>query len=158
MTKPFAVVDLDGVLADVTARLHHIEGERKNWTAFFAGIPDDPPYAEGLAAARQLATDHELVYLSGRPERTRRYRRLVASAQCPDRAADPAPQPRPAAARIVKIAQLRKAGRRATGRGVRRRRPRRVPRCAGSRVRRLRSHLEPREPTLLDAQERLGKT
>ncbi|HEX2363049.1 MAG TPA: hypothetical protein VHI11_13330 [Jiangellaceae bacterium] len=71
MTKPYAVIDLDGVIADVTARLHHIEGSPKDWNAFFAGIPDDPPYAEGLAITRELATEHELVYLSGRPEPTR---------------------------------------------------------------------------------------
>jgi hypothetical protein len=69
--QPYAVVDLDGVIADVSVRLHHIEGGRKDWDTFFAGIPDDPPLAEGIAVARRLAVDHELVYLSGRPERTR---------------------------------------------------------------------------------------
>jgi phosphoglycolate phosphatase-like HAD superfamily hydrolase len=71
VSKPYAVIDLDGVLADVTARLHHIEGNPKDWNAFFAGIPDDPPYAEGIAVAQELAAEHDLVYLSGRPERTR---------------------------------------------------------------------------------------
>ena len=40
--------------------------------AFFAGIADDPPLAEGLAVARTLADGHEVVYLTGRPERYRR--------------------------------------------------------------------------------------
>ncbi|MGH8773828.1 MAG: hypothetical protein ACRDWI_01180 [Jiangellaceae bacterium] len=71
MARPFAVVDLDGVLADVSARLHHLEGPGKDWNAFFAGIPDDRPLAEGMAVARELAVEHDLVYLSGRPERTR---------------------------------------------------------------------------------------
>lgn len=69
--RPLAVLDLDGVLADVRERLRHIQGPRKDWDAFFAGIPDDPPLAEGLAVARTLAEDHELIYLTGRPERTR---------------------------------------------------------------------------------------
>lgn len=69
--RPLAVLDLDGVVADVRARLRHIKGERKDWNAFFAGIPDDPPLAEGLAVAARLAQDHEVVYLTGRPERTR---------------------------------------------------------------------------------------
>jgi hypothetical protein len=43
----------------------------KNWNAFFAGIPHDPPYVEGFAVAKELAAEHELVYLSGRPDRTR---------------------------------------------------------------------------------------
>jgi hypothetical protein len=159
VTKPFAVVDLDGVLADVTARLHHIEGTPKNWNAFFAGIPDDPPYPEGIAAARELAADHELVYLSGRPEHTRadterwllRYAaptgRLMLRRN-PDR--------RPA--RVVKIAQLRKlAGERPVAVFVDDD-PAvcRAAREAGFAV--FEATWSRPQPTLLDAQERLGKT
>jgi FMN phosphatase YigB (HAD superfamily) len=71
VTRPYAVVDLDGVLADVGHRLHHLERNPKDWAAFFAGISDDPVHPEGLAVARELAAEHEVVYLSGRPERTR---------------------------------------------------------------------------------------
>ncbi|HEX6327136.1 MAG TPA: hypothetical protein VFZ72_11260 [Jiangellaceae bacterium] len=71
MTRAYAVVDLDGVVADVRHRLHHLKSGRKDWDAFFAGIPDDPAHPEGLAVANELAREHELVYLSGRPERTR---------------------------------------------------------------------------------------
>jgi hypothetical protein len=71
MSRPYAAVDLDGVLADVEHRLHHLQRRPKNWDAFFAGIADDPAHPEGLAVARELAGAHELVYLSGRPERTR---------------------------------------------------------------------------------------
>ena len=69
--RPLAIVDLDGVVADVRHRLGHLESRPKDWDAFFAGIPDDPPLAEGLAVVAQLAPDHEIVYLTGRPERTR---------------------------------------------------------------------------------------
>jgi hypothetical protein len=69
--RPLAVIDLDGVLADVRHRLHHIEGRPKRWDRFFGGIPDDPPLAEGLAVAHRLAADHDVVYLTGRPEHTR---------------------------------------------------------------------------------------
>jgi phosphoglycolate phosphatase-like HAD superfamily hydrolase len=69
--RPIAVIDLDGVLADVRHRLRHVESRPKDWAAFFAGIPDDPILPEGRAVVERLAADHELVYLTGRPERTR---------------------------------------------------------------------------------------
>ena len=68
---PLAVIDLDGVLADVRHRLHFLESSPKDWAGFFAGIPDDPVLIEGRAVVDQLAGDHELVYLTGRPETTR---------------------------------------------------------------------------------------
>ena len=69
--RPLAVIDLDGVLADVRHRLHHVSGSRRDWDAFFAGIADDPVLPEGRAVAERLSEDHDLVYLTGRPERTR---------------------------------------------------------------------------------------
>ena len=71
MSQPLAVIDIDGVLADVEHRLHHLRGRPKNWAGFFAAMGDDPPYAEGFALAHELATEHTIGYLSGRPERTR---------------------------------------------------------------------------------------
>ncbi len=68
---PVAVVDIDGVLADVRHRLHHLRGPHKHWDAFFDAAPEDEPLDEGRAVAERLAQDHELVYLSGRPERCR---------------------------------------------------------------------------------------
>jgi hypothetical protein len=70
--RPLAIVDIDGVVADVRHRLHHIEGRRKDWDAFFDAAGDDPPHEEGLAIVRTLAAEHEVVYLTGRPERLRR--------------------------------------------------------------------------------------
>jgi hypothetical protein len=66
-----AVVDIDGVLADVRHRLHHVTGRPKDWRAFFAGADRDGLLPEGEDAARRLAEVYELVYLSGRPERLR---------------------------------------------------------------------------------------
>ena len=65
------MIDLDGVLADVRHRLHHLTAKPRDWEAFFAGIPDDPVLPEGRAVVDRLAADHDLVYLTGRPERTR---------------------------------------------------------------------------------------
>jgi hypothetical protein len=69
--RPLATVDLDGVLADVRHRLHHLQVRPKNWDGFFADAPHDPLLAEGRAVVEKLAGDHEIVYLTGRPERCR---------------------------------------------------------------------------------------
>ncbi|SDU72595.1 phosphatase domain-containing protein [Jiangella alkaliphila] len=71
MNRPVAVVDIDGVLADVQHRLHHLNRRPKNWAGFFGAMSDDTPYAEGIELVTLLANEHEVVYLSGRPERTR---------------------------------------------------------------------------------------
>lgn len=69
--QPYAVIDIDGVLADVRHRLHYLETKPKDWGGFFAGIPDDPALPEGRAVVDRLAVDHELIYLTGRPSATR---------------------------------------------------------------------------------------
>ncbi|PZF82897.1 phosphatase domain-containing protein [Jiangella anatolica] len=71
MTRPYAVVDIDGVLADVQHRLHHLKRRPKDWAGFFGAMGDDTPYPEGIELVTLLAHEHEVVYLSGRPERTR---------------------------------------------------------------------------------------
>jgi len=70
--RGLAVFDVDGVLADVGHRLHHLEAGRKDWGAFFAAADRDPPLPVGLQLAAELATDHDLAYLTGRPEHLRR--------------------------------------------------------------------------------------
>lgn len=66
-----AVVDIDGVLADASHRQHHVAGRPKDWDAFFAAVGDDPLIENGRALVAGLAQEHEVVLLSGRPERTR---------------------------------------------------------------------------------------
>jgi phosphoglycolate phosphatase-like HAD superfamily hydrolase len=68
---PWAVVDIDGVLADVRHRLRFLQRRPKDWNAFFRAAPDDPAHPEGLAVAARLAEDHDVVLLTGRPERCR---------------------------------------------------------------------------------------
>jgi len=70
--RPLAVFDLDGVLADVAHRVHHVEGLRKDWLAFFDAAIHDPLLTEGEALLREAAVDCEILYLTGRPERCRR--------------------------------------------------------------------------------------
>jgi phosphoglycolate phosphatase-like HAD superfamily hydrolase len=66
-----AVFDVDGVVADVRHRLHHLEG-RPSWNAFFRAARRDTLLAEGASLAADLAGRHEIVWLSGRPEWLRR--------------------------------------------------------------------------------------
>ena len=70
-SRPLAVFDVDGVLADVRHRLHHVERRPKDWDAFFAAAPDDPPLPAGVALVCNSAQDCEVVYVTGRPERCR---------------------------------------------------------------------------------------
>lgn len=69
--RQIAVVDIDGVLADVRHRLHFVRERPKDWGGFFAAARHDPPLEEGLETARRLAEAYEVVYLSGRPEHCR---------------------------------------------------------------------------------------
>ena len=70
--RSFAVVDLDGVVADVRHRLHHLQARPKNWDGFFGAASHDDVLPEGRAVVDELVTSgHELVWLTGRPERCR---------------------------------------------------------------------------------------
>ncbi|MDP9116090.1 MAG: hypothetical protein M3O28_02285 [Actinomycetota bacterium] len=62
-----AVFDIDGVVADVRHRLHHLQ-PRKSWQRFFADAADDPLLADGARLVTDLAASHEIVWLTGRPE------------------------------------------------------------------------------------------
>lgn len=65
--RPLAIVDIDGVVADVRHRLHHLERRPKDWDGFFAAAGDDPAHDEGRAIVDRLAKDHEVVFVTGRP-------------------------------------------------------------------------------------------
>lgn len=67
------VLDIDGVLADVRHRLHHLDHRPKDWRGFFAAMADDPPLAAGVELAHaQSALGRAIIYLTGRNESYRR--------------------------------------------------------------------------------------
>ncbi len=69
----YAVIDIDGVVSDARHRLGHLDRRPKDWDAFFAAAPDDPVLPEGRAVVEELVSrGHEIVWLTGRPERCRR--------------------------------------------------------------------------------------
>lgn len=66
-----AVFDIDGVVADVRHRLHLLERQPKDWPGFFAAAVRDTGLATGLDRVRAAAAEHEIVWLTGRPESLR---------------------------------------------------------------------------------------
>lgn len=71
MRRLVAVFDIDGVLADVRHRVHHVDRSRPDWGAFFAEARHDPPLREGVALAHESAKDCDVLYVTGRPEQCR---------------------------------------------------------------------------------------
>lgn len=69
--RPYAVIDIDGVVADVRHRLHHVERRPKDWGAFFAAAPEDPLLEAGATVVRELADVCSIVWLTGRPSALR---------------------------------------------------------------------------------------
>ncbi|MFF3348179.1 hypothetical protein [Streptomyces sp. NPDC002779] len=69
--RPLAVFDLDNTLADTAHRQRFLESRPRDWDAFFAAAPADPPIPEGIALVLDSAEECEVVYLTGRPERCR---------------------------------------------------------------------------------------
>ena len=69
--ETIAVIDIDGVVADVRHRLPHLERPRPRWDLFFAAAAADPLLAVGAELVTDLAARHAIVWLSGRPEQLR---------------------------------------------------------------------------------------
>ncbi|MCC6156382.1 MAG: polynucleotide kinase [Candidatus Hydrogenedentes bacterium] len=63
--------DIDGTLADVSHRLHHIAKKPKDWDAFFAASADDKAIAHIRDLARDLSKVATVVFVSGRSDQVR---------------------------------------------------------------------------------------
>lgn len=63
------IVDIDGTLADIEHRRHFVEQDKKDWKSFFEAMGDDPVREEVLGEVRELSKSHDIVLVSGRPER-----------------------------------------------------------------------------------------
>lgn len=73
MARPCIVFDIDGTLSNNEHRLKFIQGDIKDWDAFYDRIAYDTPNESIVRLAQDLYKDsgHELVMITGRPERTR---------------------------------------------------------------------------------------
>lgn len=77
MMKNFIIFDIDGTLADISQRLHFIQGEKKDWEGFYNAMDKDQPIYEMVLLLRVLLfttltdTEYEVVFVTGRPEKYR---------------------------------------------------------------------------------------
>jgi phosphoglycolate phosphatase-like HAD superfamily hydrolase len=153
-----AIFDIDGVVADVRHRLHHLRGGYHSWDSFFDEADLDPLLQEGADLVRAAADRFEIVWLTGRPEWLRDVTEawmLEHNLPCDELYMRPYRDYRPAAR--YKLAALRRL------------QPRgielfvdddpeviAVARAAG--VAAVLAEWVPREDVLDEAQERLGRT
>jgi len=77
------ICDIDGTLADLTHRRHHVREKPKNWPAFFAGMDNDDVILPVRNVIRNLRkAGSRVFFVSGRNERdrdrTRRWLKDVA--------------------------------------------------------------------------------
>ncbi len=72
MSEEIVIFDIDGTLADVSERLHHIKKKPKDWDAFFRGIPQDKAIHSMVRLCNILyASGIKILLCTGRRERDR---------------------------------------------------------------------------------------
>jgi len=66
------IFDIDGTLADVSERIHHLKKKPKNWNAFFAGMAQDKAIHSMVRLCNILhASGIRIILCSGRSEEHR---------------------------------------------------------------------------------------
>jgi len=66
--KKIVICDIDGTLADVSHRVHYINGNKKNWTKFFDSMVHDTKRENTAQLLDLTYKDHPVVLVTGRPE------------------------------------------------------------------------------------------
>jgi phosphoglycolate phosphatase-like HAD superfamily hydrolase len=73
MEPEIVIFDIDGTLADVSQRIHHLRGARKNWPGFFAGMAQDKAIHSMVRLCNLLfEAGLHIVLCSGRDETYRK--------------------------------------------------------------------------------------
>jgi phosphoglycolate phosphatase-like HAD superfamily hydrolase len=73
MSRPIYIFDLDGTLANAEHRIHHINGVKKDWRAFFAAAKDDTPIPAIINTMKALrAGGAEIWIWTGRSDEVRK--------------------------------------------------------------------------------------
>jgi phosphoglycolate phosphatase-like HAD superfamily hydrolase len=65
------ICDIDGTIADLTHRLHYIEGDSKDWEAFFKACVDDKPFDDIIDLLVSVSLEGPIILFSGRSELVR---------------------------------------------------------------------------------------
>jgi phosphoglycolate phosphatase-like HAD superfamily hydrolase len=65
------IFDIDGTLSDPKHRLHYIEGEKKDWPAFFGACDQDAPIQHMIDLAYNVAGDDAILFCTGRTDDVR---------------------------------------------------------------------------------------
>lgn len=69
----FIFLDIDGVVADCTHRLHYIQQEEKDYDNFYKEVVKDTPIQDkGFIEELEDKYGGRVVFVTGRPERTRK--------------------------------------------------------------------------------------
>ena len=72
MADEIVIFDIDGTLADVSERIHHVRKKPKNWNAFFEGMAQDKAIHSMVRLCNILyASGIEVILCSGRSEEHR---------------------------------------------------------------------------------------
>lgn len=69
--RPLYIFDLDGTLALIKHRRHFVDGDKKNWPAFFSACSDDAPNFDVIAMMRDLSVVADIWVWSGRSDEVR---------------------------------------------------------------------------------------
>jgi hypothetical protein len=72
VTEEIVIFDIDGTLADVSERIHHVKKKPKNWNAFFQGMAQDKAIHSMVRLCNVLyASGIKILLCSGRNEEHR---------------------------------------------------------------------------------------
>lgn len=72
MAEEIVIFDIDGTLADVSERIHHVRKKPKNWNAFFEGMAQDKAVHAMVRLCNLLyASGIQIILCSGRSEEHR---------------------------------------------------------------------------------------
>ena len=72
MADEIVIFDIDGTLADVSERIHHVKKKPKNWNAFFQGMAQDRAIHSMVRLCNILyASGIQIILCSGRSEEHR---------------------------------------------------------------------------------------
>lgn len=66
--KPVILCDIDGTLSDGEHRVHLVNGEVKDWPAYFALLSEDAPVSRVIHAINEAFSTHTICLVSGRPD------------------------------------------------------------------------------------------